>query len=118
MVECVEDCSSCEYADVSVVPAEPTASLPKHLIQNRAASEGLKTVCLTPPSPDLLPQPLDHSSSLGLQVLMHKSDLKPYPVSHIHDHIHSFPVAQLVEHGVSKRQDHGFDSQGKQVTVT
>ncbi len=30
----------------------------------------------------------------------------------------SFPVAQLVEHGASKRQDHGFDSQGKQVTVT
>ncbi len=30
----------------------------------------------------------------------------------------SFPVAQLVEHGASKRQDHGFDSQGKQVTIT
>ncbi len=32
--------------------------------------------------------------------------------------VNSFPVAQLVEHGASKRQDHGFDSQGKQVTVT
>ncbi len=32
--------------------------------------------------------------------------------------MYSFPVAQLVEHGASKRQDHGFDSQGKQVTVT
>ncbi len=28
-----------------------------------------------------------------------------------------FPVAQMVEHGASKRQDHGFDSQGKQELI-
>lgn len=37
-------------ADVSVVPAELTASLLKNLIQIRAASEGLKTVRLPSPS--------------------------------------------------------------------
>lgn len=49
MVECVEDCSSCESADVSAVPAEPKASLPKHLLQNRTERRlrGLR-LCVSP----------------------------------------------------------------------
>ncbi len=34
------------------------------------------------------------------------------------DQLHMyFAVAQIVEHGASKRQDHGFDSQGKQELI-